>query len=205
MGKFDDYAGLFAEQGGFDIPANWIVGAAVKATSALTIAVDVQQIMYGDINSIGNSMDLQTNPPFVPNPNADANNPNTFFIPNQDFIPLGADNAWGFGWQDMTVLKIGAQFTLAPGFELRGGFSTGGQPISESEVLFNMLAPGVIEEHFTLGFSKSLSPKVDLNFAVMHGLSNSVSGANVFEAPNQQQIELKMGQFEGDLGISIHL
>ena len=34
MGKFSQYSGLFAEQGSFDIPSNYGVGAAVKATPA---------------------------------------------------------------------------------------------------------------------------------------------------------------------------
>lgn len=205
MSEFDEYAGLFAEQGDFDVPANWTAGIAVKASSALTIAVDVQQIMYGDVKSVGNPLDLENNPPFVPNPNPDPNDPNTFFLPNPNFQPLGSDNGWGFGWEDMTVVKLGVQVTPMPGLTLRGGFSTGGQPIPESEVLFNILAPGVIEQHITVGLSKSLGPKVTLNIAAMHALSNSVTGENRFEAPGQQQIELKMNQFEGDLGISIHL
>ena len=56
MGELDDYAGLFAEQGDFDIPANWTVGFAVKPTPAVTIAVDVQQIYYSDVDSIANPM-----------------------------------------------------------------------------------------------------------------------------------------------------
>src|SRR5206468_1219565 len=30
MGKFDQYAGLFAGQGGFDIPATWTAGVAIR-------------------------------------------------------------------------------------------------------------------------------------------------------------------------------
>ena len=35
MGKFDDYKGLFAEQGGFDIPATWNVGIAITPVRGL--------------------------------------------------------------------------------------------------------------------------------------------------------------------------
>ncbi len=205
MSEFDEYAGLFAEQGGFDIPATWTAGIAVKASPKVTLAADIQQIMYSDIASVGNPLDLQNNPPFVPNPNPNPNDPNTFFLPNQNFKPLGDPNGWGFGWDDMTVVKFGVQLEVAPEFMLRGGFSTGGQPIPESEVMFNILAPGVIENHITLGLSAPVSDKVKFNFAFMHALSKSVTGPNPFEAPNQQQIELKMNQFEADLGVSITL
>ncbi len=205
MSEFDEYAGLFADAGDFDIPSNWTVGVAVKATPALTLAADVQQIKYTDVNSVANPLDLQNNPPFVPNPNADPNDPNTFFLPNQNFKPLGTEGAWGFGWDDMTVFKAGIQYEAAQGLMLRGGFSTGGQPISSSEVMFNILAPGVMEQHITLGLTKALNDKLSLNVGLMHALSSDVTGANPFEAPNQQQIELKMNQFEGDIGLSIAL
>ena len=41
MSEFDEYAGLFAEQGDFDIPSNWVIGIAIKPTENLDIAVDV--------------------------------------------------------------------------------------------------------------------------------------------------------------------
>ncbi len=49
MQEFDRYAGLFAEQGDFDIPANFGVGLSVKVTPQTTVAFDVQQIQYGDV------------------------------------------------------------------------------------------------------------------------------------------------------------
>ncbi len=194
MSEFDKYAGLFAEQGDFDIPANWTVGVAVKATPIITLAADIQKIMYSDIASIAHPLDLQNNSPVLQNGQ-----------PNPNFQPLGSDGGWGFGWEDMTVVKIGAQLKPIPGFAVRAGFSTGSQPIPDSEVMFNILAPGVIEKHFTLGFSKALAPKVTLNVAGMYAPSKSVVGPNPFEAPNQQTIELKMNQFEADASVSITL
>ena len=155
----------------------------MKATPSLTLVADVQQVFYSDVKSIANPLDLQGNPPAFPDGS-----------PNPDFQPLGSDNGYGFGWQDMTTVKLGIQWQAGSNTTLRGGFSFGEQPIPESEVLFNILAPGVIEQHLTFGFSQSISSNLDLNFALMHGLSNTVTGANPLEAPDQQQIELKMSQ-----------
>jgi long-chain fatty acid transport protein len=182
MGEFDEYAGLYAEQGGFDIPATWNVGVAVKALSMLTITADVQQIMYSDIKSIANPL-----------------------LPNLMSSPLGNENAAGFGWEDMTVFKVGAQLSLIPGFTLRAGYSTSEQPVPESEVLFNILAPGVINDHVTFGLTKTILPMVNLNVSVMRALSNSVIGANPLEAPGQQTIEIKMDQWDIEAGVSISL
>src|SRR5690606_32923507 len=49
MGKFKEYAGLFPDGGDFDIPANYGVGIAFKATPKLTVAADVQQIDYSGV------------------------------------------------------------------------------------------------------------------------------------------------------------
>ena len=56
MSKFSDYKGLFANQGEFDIPENYGIGIAVKATPKLTIAADIQQINFSDVDSVGNSV-----------------------------------------------------------------------------------------------------------------------------------------------------
>jgi long-chain fatty acid transport protein len=191
MDKFSNYAGLFAEQGDFDIPASWNAGLAFKFTPAFTIAADVQQVLYSKVKSVGNPM-----------------------LPNLLLVPLGADEGAGFGWKDMTVLKFGLQWEVNPLWTLRGGYSFGEQPIpggndrSESQVLFNILAPGVIEQHATVGFTTKLSSKLELNAAIMHGFSNSVLGVNPLEAVTPaapQKVELKMNQWEGDISLSIHL
>ena len=54
MSEFDKYRGLFAEQGDFDIPSNFGVGLAWKATNELTIAGDYQRILYSQVAAIGN-------------------------------------------------------------------------------------------------------------------------------------------------------
>jgi long-chain fatty acid transport protein len=182
MGEFKEYAGLFAEEGDFDIPANWTIGVALKATPILTIAADMQKIMYSDVNSIANSM-----------------------IPNLQTAQLGAKAGAGFGWQDMTIYKVGAQLKLIPGLTLRAGYSMTEQPVPAETVLFNILAPGVVENHLTFGVTKSILPTIKLHLALMRALSNSVSGANVLEAPNQQMIELEMDQWDAEVGFSFSL
>jgi long-chain fatty acid transport protein len=43
MSKFDDYLGLFANQGDMDIPASATIGLAWKTTASLTLALDLQK------------------------------------------------------------------------------------------------------------------------------------------------------------------
>jgi long-chain fatty acid transport protein len=154
--EFSEYAGLFAEQGGFDIPENYNLGVSWQATPAIRLALDYQRISYSDVNSIAN-------PSLVP-------------------FPLGADNGPGFGWQDIDVWKIGVEHKFSPNFTLRAGWNHGDNPITPADVTFNILAPGVIEDHVTVGFTYTQASGNELTMSYMHGFSNDVSGASILPA-----------------------
>lgn len=179
MGTFDKYAGLFAEQGGFDIPANWTVGVGFKPTGHLDIAFDIRQIYYGGVKSIANPM-----------------------LPNLMSSPLGSDNGPGFGWEDMTIVKAGLQYR-AGAWEWRGGYSYGAQPIPESEMLFNIIAPGVVESHLAFGFSREVGKGKSFDFALNRAFAKEVRGPNALEAPGAQSITLKMDQWDVTFGYSV--
>ena len=178
MGKFDKYRGLFAEQGGFDIPANYAIGIAVKATPKTTIAFDVERIEYGGIKSVNNPL-----------------------VPNLFTAPLGADNGAGFGWRDTTVFKLGADYRYSERLTLRAGWNYNRQPIPQSETLFNILAPGVVEHHLTLGATWTLANKSELTVGYMHAFENKVDGANSIPAAfGGGNANLKM--YQDSLGVA---
>jgi long-chain fatty acid transport protein len=154
MSKFDKYRGLFADGGEFNIPENYGIGMALKATPRLTVAVDIQRINYGDIPAVGNPMDC-------------------LFTGCQ----LGGPNGAGFGWRNTTVYKVGLAYEWSPSLTLRGGFVNLKQPIPSSQTLFNILAPGVVENHLTLGATWQLSPQSELTVAYMHAFENEVNGS----------------------------
>ncbi len=177
MSPFKHYAGLFAEQGDFDIPESINAGLSWDINDSITTAFDVEHIRYSSINSVGNS-----------------------FLPNLQTAQLGNSNGAGFGWRDMTVFKFGTQWKQNEDWTWRGGVSYGAQPIPGSEVLFNILAPGVQEWHLTTGFTRSLTDKDDLSFAFMYSPSKKVSGPNPL-SPGQT-IDLEMYQLSFQLAWS---
>ena len=162
-----------------DIPQNYTVGVSVHPTDEFTFAFDVQQINYSNTESIGNPMLL-----------------------NLMTAHLGDDNGAGFGWRDVTAYKFGVQYVMGPAVTVRAGYAYARQPIPDSEVLFNILAPGVVEQHAALGFSVKTSDKSTLHGAIVRAFPKSVTGANPLEVPGKQSITLKMDQWLFDFGLS---
>jgi long-chain fatty acid transport protein len=119
--------------------------------------------------------------------------------------PLGTDGGAGFGWEDMTTIKGGIQLRAGVGWTWRAGYSYGNQPIPDSQVLFNILAPGVEEQHLTFGFSKMINDTQEISFAVMRAFSHAVKGANPLELPGLQAIELKMDQWDFEISWSFRI
>ena len=181
MSEFDDYAGLFAEGGDFDIPATAIIGLAWKTSDRSTLVFDIQQIYYSDVAAIGNPVENL----FTCNP---ATNPANC---------LGGSNGGGFGWDDMTVMKLGYEWQQND-MTWRVGVSNGDQPIqgggAGSQAMFNILAPAVMETHLTFGFTMPIDASSEFTFAGMYAPSSSVEGATQFD--NTQTVKLEMDQFE---------
>jgi long-chain fatty acid transport protein len=154
-GKFDKYKGLFADGGNFDVPENYGVGLAFEATPTWTLAADVQTIRYSKVSAIGNSA--------------------ASLFAGQ--LPLGAANGPGFGWKDVTVLKLGGSHQLRSDLVLRGGLSFANQPVPQSETFFNVLAPGVITRHVTLGATWTRPGGGELTGYFAYGLGETVNGS----------------------------
>jgi long-chain fatty acid transport protein len=176
MSEFERYAGLFAQAGDFDVPASWQVGLAFTPGD-WKILVDVKQILYSDVKSIANPM-----------------------LPNLMMAPLGAEDGAGFGWRDILAVKWGVMYSGFCGWDLMAGYSVSQNPVGEDNVMFNILAPAVIQEHLTFGISRDIAKNHEITIAFMYALENSIEGANPLDAPNQQTIEIGMKQWQLEVG-----
>ena len=123
---------------------------------------------------------------------------NRFSNPALGGSKLGEDNGPGFGWGNTDSFKFGAQWDVADKWTLRGGYSYTDQPIQENEVLFNILAPAVIEHHFTAGVEYRLAENHTLQLGAMYAPESTVNGDNPFNPA--QKVELRMHQYEVTLG-----
>lgn len=209
MSRFKDYEGLFAGQGDFDIPESWNVGVQFKPAAGHRILVDYQRLNFGDTASVGGSFNPDG---FINNCALPRFGGSTAASPNC----LGADRGPGFGWNHMSVVKLGYEYTRDK-VSYRVGYSKTQQPIDESEALFNVLAPGVVEEHFTAGIGVQATRHWGFDASLMVAPTNTVRGRNPLSAvqgnpmsppvqagvdPADQTLDLSMRQVELTLGVS---
>jgi long-chain fatty acid transport protein len=161
MTKFRKYEELFAEQGDLDIPANFSLGATVKASPKMKASLEFQRILYEGVNSISN--------------------PGPIYSPGVGPVPppgsglLGMENGLGFGWKDVDIYRLAVDYAYDARWTYRAGIAYNTQPIDQSQVLFNILAPATIQKHATLGFTFSPNQSSEWNFAYMHAFKQKVS------------------------------
>jgi long-chain fatty acid transport protein len=129
----------------------------------VTVAFDYQRIYYSKVKSVGNP---SNQPGCAPSPTGGVGD-----------ACLGAsDSSIGFGWSDVDALKLGIEYEWDSRLTLRAGYNRSDNPIQARDVTFNILAPGVVEDHLTLGFTYGLSRSSEITMAYMHAFENSVSG-----------------------------
>jgi len=167
MTEFEDYKNLFAEQGDFDIPSSYAIGFAYNFTPEITTYLDIQQINYSEVASVGNK-GPQVSGGFFPCGDIECG-------------ALGLDEGLGFGWEDQTVIKLGVSWVYSPELVLRAGFNHADNQIPDDQVLFNMLAPAVVEDHLTLGGSYLFSETMELSMSYVHAFENTVTGPTAFQ------------------------
>jgi long-chain fatty acid transport protein len=174
--KFDQYRGLFAQAGGFDVPESYGVGAAFQLTPALTVLTDIARINYSDVDSVGNPFSLAS------------------VMAGNGF---GSEKGQGFGWKDINVYKIGAAYQVNPQVTIRAGYSHNDQPIPQDQTFLNILAPGVIQDHLSVGATWNIDRAQELSVAYTYGLKETVKGS--------QSIPLNFGGGEANLEMDQHI
>ncbi|ADC71160.1 membrane protein involved in aromatic hydrocarbon degradation [Thioalkalivibrio sp. K90mix] len=171
-GDFDRYSGLFANGGEFDIPSTYGLGFSVDVSPRVTLSADYQKIRYSEIDAIAN--------------------------PSTNQAQFGADGGPGFGWDDVNIFKFGAQIDGGNGWTWRVGYNRGENPISSEDVMLNILAPAVMTDHFTAGFTREFGQH-EINFAAMYAPTQRVRGQDITGMAGQD-IEIEMRQYELEIG-----
>ena len=115
---------------------------------------------------------------------------------------LGGSNGAGFGWQDIDVFKLGVQWQQSPSLTLRAGYNLSDNPIRAEEVTMNILAPGVVRHHLTLGATWKLDNDSAVTGAFMYAFNNDVNAPSLLNnfVPGLQAEE-KIEMYQYSLGV----
>ena len=174
MTEFDDYKGLFAEEGDFDVPPTVTAGLSFKMTPEVTLVADWQRIFYSDVDALSNS--------------------------NGSFGPgnlLGSDDGLGFGWEDINIFKLGVQWQYDPRLTLRAGVSHADELFDNAEALFNILAPATVRTHASLGATYRVDESNNISFAYTRAFNEEIDGTNpTFTGPQTGSVEMDQHELE---------
>ena len=173
MTDFDDYEGLFAGGGEFDIPAVLNFGMAFVITPELTIVADYKRIYYDDIDALSNTNDVSFEE-----------------IISRPDNRLGGDDGLGFGWEDINVYSVGLQYQVDDKLTLRAGYSDADEPWKDVNTLFNVLAPATVEKHASLGATYKLDKQSRVNLAFTHAFENTIDGTSQFTGPQTGHVRM---------------
>ena len=145
------------------MPESFGIGAAFRPIPSVVIGLDYKRINYNDVPSIGNASNLLLNCTAGSAANC-----------------LGGSAGAGFGWQNVNVWKIGIDYQWSQALTLRAGYGHSDNPIRSQDVTPNILAPGVVQDHLTLGLTYAFGKQHEITAAYMHAFENSVSGQSLF-------------------------
>lgn len=153
MGKLDGYSKLLADGGRLDIPEEYGVGVAFKASDKVTLAADYLRINWSDVKSLGNPINLSA--------------------------PLGASNGSGLGWKDQHIYRIGASYAYSDQLDLRAGYSQATQLLDRNNSLLAFLAPLTTKKHLSFGATWKYLGGSEVTLAYMHSFREDVDGTGV--------------------------
>jgi long-chain fatty acid transport protein len=179
MSDLNEYKGLFAKGGEFDLPPILNVGVALRIHPKLTLVADYQRIFYNEIDALSNSND----------------------IPTSDILTdpdkrLGADKGLGFGWSNVNIIKVGLQYEHNDKWIFRVGYSHGEEPWEDVNTLFNVLAPATVQDHLACGFTYRINKKSEVVFAFTHGFKNTIQGQSTFTGPQTGHVRMHQNDLE---------
>ncbi|TDU31634.1 long-chain fatty acid transport protein [Panacagrimonas perspica] len=155
---FDEYRGLIADYGSFDIPANFSVGFGLRPGGGVTIGGDVQRIFFNNIPALANGVSNSVSDP-----------------PND---PFGSRNGTGFHWDNVTTYRLAFAWTATERLTLRFGGAFGHHPTNGNDAnstSLNLFAPNA-KWQGTVGGSWALSASSEVHAAYGRYMVSDIDG-----------------------------
>lgn len=181
--EFDRYKGVLIG-GSVDFAPTINLGLQLHVTQGQRLLFDVEHIQYGSVKPLGTRTEPQrfTDRCFVPR--LPDRSPEPTALPDC----LGGPTGPSFGWNDITVYKLGYQADAGP-ITWRAGFSWGGNPVARGQVLSRFVAPAITDQHATLGLSWKRARGSAVDIALLYAIKNRVRERNVFSSAQLYVLE----------------
>jgi long-chain fatty acid transport protein len=119
-----------------------------------------------------------------------------------DYKVIGWGSAKGyesFGWKDQNVYAVGYQYE-SDHWSVRAGYNHAKHPIRDQGVAgglintLNLLGfPAIVEDHYTVGFSKEISKVMTVDLAITYADEEKVSYASMFHSQNVSTMHSQTG------------
>jgi long-chain fatty acid transport protein len=132
-----------------ETPAMLVAGLSMTPLPTLLLAADVRYLFYEDAAGFSFAGDS----------------------------PFDADGALtGFGWQNVFVFNIGAEYSASDKVAIRAGYNHGDSAVTDELASVNLTTPGIVKDHvsFGIGWQPTRRFRIDAGYVV--GLENSVTG-----------------------------
>lgn len=163
FGGFSDSGRLSVDN--FQMPSQWALGLAWRATPGLTLAADIKHIGWADVMQ---SLRMR----YV---SAGMGGEVSFALPQH--------------WRNQTVTAIGAAWQATPALTLRAGYNTASNPIPDMFV--NPLFPATVRSHLSAGFSYALGERSDISAVITKAPDTTVqAGTGVSISHSQLNAQL---------------
>ncbi len=146
-----------------NFPQQFAMGAAITPNDRLKVTADVKWINFSATHDDQQSLDG-----------------NFALVSMATGQPVGQAGSMPlqFGWDDMWVFAVAAEYVFTPMVTARVGYNHGDSPIGEEDVFNNAAFPAIVEDHFTAGVDVSLGDHWMVGLAGMIASENKLTGVN---------------------------
>jgi long-chain fatty acid transport protein len=154
------------------------LGLGFRPSPSLKVALDVRWVGYSNTAGIGGSGGINSQLQLV-----------------------------SIGWKDIWIGMLGAELQASPKVRLRAGLNFNQSPIDSKLTLNSSGTPSVFEQHYCIGASFAVTPKLDLDLGGYYTPENTktgpIYGANNVVFPGSS-ITLRNSIRSGLAGFSFH-
>ncbi|MDT8320587.1 MAG: hypothetical protein RQ826_08680, partial [Xanthomonadales bacterium] len=163
MEEFAAYRGVYSQSADLDIPARASVSLAFQASERSWFNVAVERVLYSEISAFPSR-----------------------FLPNRFLSLLGDSTSPSFDWQDLTVYRVGFNWSDGKNQQWHVDVSTRTQPSPSSRLLSKALDGDLASSALVLGYSRRTGNRSSLNLNAAYAPAEYAFGGSVLGVTTEE-------------------